>query len=119
MSQPDNGNRVRIQDTVRYKVKDNWWWVLPIVLPICYALVTDHFTLNALAGEVVRLEARVEKQIEKAYERQKEIALELREQAETNGAISAKQDALAQQISRLESLVIRAIQASVTNAPVQ
>jgi len=89
MTTPDNGHRNRLADTAKYKIKDNWWWVLPIVFPIAYALISDHFTLSAIAGDMGKLDKKILHQVEKQDKRQEEINKLLKEQAEVNGRNTA------------------------------
>lgn len=97
MKQSDDGSRNRLSDTAKYKIKDNWWWVLPIVLPITYALISDHFTLSAIAGDVTKLDNRIFLQVEKQEKRQAEINKLLKEQAEINGRNSAMLEVISEQ----------------------
>ena len=107
MTQPrDNGHRIRRHDKIGYHVKDNWYIFLFLV-PIAWALVTDHFTIYAQAAEINTIKETIKEQAREQSRNQREINQKLTDQATTNGRIEATQDAIQRQIQHLINLTNR------------
>jgi len=92
MSQHENSARSKI---TRH-LKDNWY-IFVFLVPIAWALITDHFTIQALAADLTKLDIKVTQQMQKQEVLQKEINDQLTRQAKVNGSNTALLEVIAQQ----------------------
>jgi TRAP-type uncharacterized transport system fused permease subunit len=106
MSKPnDNGHRIRISDRIGFRLRDNWFIIAPILV-IIWALVLDHFTIIAHAGEIKDLKEIVREQAREQSRNQREINNKLTTQATTNGRIEATQKAIQSQLQQLIKITL-------------
>jgi hypothetical protein len=91
MTKSDNGI-----SKLRSNIWGNRWWIV-IMLPIVWAVVTDHFTIRALAAESIRLAHQQAKHSERDRKIQGQIMEQLRIQATTNGQNQALLETIASQ----------------------
>ena len=86
----------RVRDKIASHLKDNWY-VFVFIVPIAWALLTDHFIIKALAEDLTKLDIKVTQQIQKQELLQKEINDQLTKQAKVNGSNTALLKVIAQQ----------------------
>jgi len=82
----------------RVKIFKEVWFLL---IPVLGLAVTDHFAIAANAKAVLDLKVEIKETIKKQEVRQEKIQKLLREQAETNGKIDARTDAIVRQLNLL------------------
>jgi len=92
MNQHENS----VRDKIVRHLKDNWY-VFVFIVPIAWALITDHFIIKALAADLTKLDIKVTQQIQKQELLQKEINDQLTKQAKVNGSNTAILEVIAQQ----------------------
>lgn len=92
MMKSDNG-----VSKIGSKIWYNKWWIAVMMLPIVWAVVTDHFTIRALAAENVRLANQQAEHSERDRKIQGQIMEQLRIQATTNGQNQALLETIASQ----------------------
>jgi len=102
----DNGHRIRMADKIAWRLKDNWYIIAPLIV-VVWALVTDHFTLQAHATEIKTLQETIREQAREQSRNQREINEKLTDQATTNGRIEATQKAIERQLERLIKITIK------------
>ena len=86
------------------RLKDNWY-VFLFLVPLVWAIVADHFTVQTLASEVEDIKEVVKEQVREQSRNQREINQKLTDQDNTNGRIEATQVSIQRQLDHIIRII--------------
>ena len=86
------------------RLKDNWY-VFLFLVPLFWAIIADHFTVQTLASEVEDIKEVVREQVREQSRNQREINQSLKDQAKTNGQIAATQVSIQRQLDQIIRII--------------